>query len=116
MHRYGGMYADLDVEALRDLIPLLGNETRPVFSAMQVVLPPPRSLERCPSCARAHDDLSNRVVTTTALTVEAGFGHRFRSIACSSCVLTHMLCSCCVRLCKRLGEIRLTPTTIMKPC
>jgi hypothetical protein len=54
MHRYGGMYADLDVEALRDLSPLLDNETRPVFSAMQVV-PPQLSLnERCPLCARAH--------------------------------------------------------------
>ena len=39
MHRHGGMYADLDMEALRDLGPILGKETRPVFSAMQVPLP-----------------------------------------------------------------------------
>ena len=39
MHRFGGMYADLDMEALRDLGPILGQETRPVFSAMQVLSP-----------------------------------------------------------------------------
>ena len=44
MHRYGGMYADLDVEAVRDLSPLLEKETHPVFSAMQVVAQAFRSL------------------------------------------------------------------------
>ncbi len=48
MHRYGGMYADLDMEALRDLGPILGKETRPVFSAMQV--PPAAALARASSC------------------------------------------------------------------
>ena len=42
MHRYGGMYADLDMEALRDLGPILEKETQPVFSAMQV---PPSPLK-----------------------------------------------------------------------
>ena len=39
MHRYGGMYADLDMEALRDLGPILRQETGPVFAAMQARLP-----------------------------------------------------------------------------
>ena len=32
MHRFGGMYADLDVEALRDLSPLLLESTQPVLA------------------------------------------------------------------------------------
>ena len=32
MHRFGGMYADLDMEALRDLTPLLNDSTEPVLA------------------------------------------------------------------------------------
>lgn len=32
MHRFGGMYADLDMEALRDLTPLLKDSTEPVLA------------------------------------------------------------------------------------
>ena len=34
MHKHGGMYADLDMEALRDLSPLLKGNTEPVFAAL----------------------------------------------------------------------------------
>ncbi len=34
MHRHGGMYADLDMEALRDLTPLLDGATGPVLAAL----------------------------------------------------------------------------------
>ncbi len=34
MHRHGGMYADLDMEALRDLTPLLEGATGPVLAAL----------------------------------------------------------------------------------
>ena len=34
MHKHGGMYADLDMEALRDLSPLLKGQTEPVFAAL----------------------------------------------------------------------------------
>ena len=32
MHRFGGMYADLDMEALRDMTPLLSGSTEPVLA------------------------------------------------------------------------------------
>ncbi len=41
MHKHGGMYADLDMEALRDLSPLLKGQTEPVFAALMD--DPPRS-------------------------------------------------------------------------
>ena len=56
MHRHGGMYADLDVEALRDMTPLLTNETRPVFSAMQVTLPPRTGSSLPRKCSHARRD------------------------------------------------------------
>ena len=32
MHRFGGMYADLDMEALQDMTPLLSGSTEPVLA------------------------------------------------------------------------------------
>ena len=68
MHRYGGMYADLDMEVLRNMSPLLAHETRPVFSAMQVTAPTPSPSMRCSQHACAC--LLTRKVSTLAASRE----------------------------------------------